>query len=323
MPLRHSVASLPQRFIHGLDAKTHPVRDRLGRVFVIRLLLRTAHELSDDDGPHMAAGVAYYAFFSLFPLLLGLITILSWFMESADVQSRVVRLAGSYLPGSSELIASNIEAVFRLRGVLGVFAILGLLWSSSAIFGAVTRAVNRAWDVHRDRPFFISKPRQLGMALGLGVLFLLSLATATFVRFASDLVEAGLPQVSFLVASGGQVLFQAISFLFTILIFLSMYKFMPNTKTYWRYVWPGALVGAVLFETAKNLFIIYLNRFTSFENVYGSLAPVIVLLLWTYISSFVVILGAELSSEYGRLKRGVGRGELLHPVAAPQTGTGE
>ena len=101
-----------------------------------------------------------------------------------------------------------------------------------------------------------------------------------------------------------------------------MYKFIPNTKTYWQYIWPGAVVSALLFETSKNLFIFYLNRFTSFESVYGSLAPVVVLLLWTYISSFLVIFGAELSSEYGRLRAGVKRGELLHPRVT-HSGTGE
>ena len=95
--------------------------------------------------------------------------------------------------------------------------------------------------------------------------------------------------------------------------FLMIYKFMPNTKTYWRYIWPGAVVGALLFELAKNLFILYLNRFSSFENVYGTLAPVIVLLLWAYVSSLILIMGAELSSEYGRLLEGVNRGVLLHP----------
>jgi len=243
-------------------------------------------------------------------------------LESKEVQDRVASLAGSYLPGSDHLIISNIDAVFRLRGALGLFAILGLLWSGSAIFGAVTRAVNRAWDVHRDRPFYISKPRQLAMALGVGLLFLLSLASATAVRFASDLMEAGMPQASILFSSSTQVAFQVLSFVFTMMVFLMMYKFMPNTKTYWKYVWPGALVGAILFELAKNLFIVYLNGFASFENVYGSLAPVVILLLWTYISSFIVILGAELSSEYGRLKCGVERGQLIHSNGR-HIGTGE
>jgi membrane protein len=261
----------------------------------------------------MAASVAYYSFFSIFPLLLGLIALLSLFLESADIQSRLTDFVTNFLPGSEDLIDANIDAVLGLRGTLGVIAVVGLFWSGSAVFGAVTRAVNRAWDVHKDRPLFISKPRQLVMALSVGVLFYLSLSTATFVRVAGRFEGSDVPGVEFLANVGGQVLLQGTAFLLTLLTFLMIYRFTPNTKTYWRYIWPGAVVAAALFEIAKNLFIMYLNSFASFEDVYGSLAPVIVLLLWAYVSSFILIIGAELSSEYGRMRVGVARGVLLHP----------
>ena len=106
----------------------------------------------------------------------------------------------------------------------------------------------------------------------------------------------------------------------TVTMFLLVYKFMPNTRTYWRYIWPGAVLAGALFELAKNMFVIYLSKFASFENVYGTLTPVIILLLWTYVSSLILIFGAELSSEYGRLRRGVERGVLLHP-REPSPGT--
>ena len=125
--------------------------------------------------------------------------------------------------------------------------------------------------------------------------------------------EYDVPGIDVLVNVVVVALLQGSSFVLTLAVFLLIYKFMPNTRTYWRYIWPGAVVGAVLFEAAKNLFIVYLSRFASFENVYGSLTPVIVLLLWAYISALILILGAELSSEYGRMRHGVARGLLLHP----------
>ena len=97
-----------------------------------------------------------------------------------------------------------------------------------------------------------------------------------------------------------------------IVIFLLMYKLLPNTKTYWRYVWPGAITSAILFEISKNLFILYLDSFASYQNVYGSIAPVIVLLFWTYLGSLNVLLGAEICSEYERMKNDIGRGVLRH-----------
>ncbi len=312
---------LVHRLIAGIRRRERAIVERLAQVFLVVLVVRTIQEMSDDDASHMAAGVAYYALFSLFPLLLGLVAIFSLFLNfgvestaiEKTVQDALIEFVTGFLPGSEEFVNSNLEALVNLRGALTVFAILGLFWSASAVFGAVNRAVNRAWDVHKDRPFYINKPRQLAMAMGVGILFILSLSSATFVRISGRLTEVDLPGIGFLVNTGGSVLLQGSSFLLTLASFLILYKFMPNTKTYWRYIWPGAILAAALFELAKNLFIIYLNRFAGFENIYGSLAPVIVLLLWTYVSSLILIIGAELSSEYGRLRMGIDRGILLHP----------
>ncbi len=186
-----------------------------------------------------------------------------------------------------------------------------LFWSGSAIFGAISRAVNRAWDVHKDRPLYVGKPRQMAMALGVGVLFLLSLSTSVFVRIAGRLSELDFPGVEVLLSAAVLVVIQGSSFVLMLGVFGLMYKFMPNTTTYWRYIWLGALTAAILFELAKNLFIFYLNRYANLDN-FGTFAPIIIFMLWTYVSSIILILGAELSSEYGRLKQGVDRGTLLH-----------
>lgn len=280
-----------------------------GRVFVANLLIRTFQEMTTDDSTHMAAGVAYYAFLSLFPLLLGATVILSFFVDSENVENSISTFSNQYIPGSTDLVVTNIEAVLRLRGAFGVVAILGLLWSGSAIFGAINRAVNRAWDVRRDRPVYIGKPRQLLMAIAFGGLFLLSLSAASAARLASELTGLGDLYDQF-----SRFVLQGISLALTFAIFLLIYKFMPNTKTYWRYIWSGALVGAILFEIAKNVFIIYLDNFANFENVYGALAPVLGLLFWAYISSLILIFGAELAAEFGRLVRGVDRGVLIQPT---------
>ncbi len=210
--------------------------ERLSRYFLARLIVRTIQEMSADDATHMAAGVAFYVLFSLFPLLLGLTALLSFFIESGDVQSQLTNFATRYLPGSEELIVVNLDALVRLRGAIGIFALLGLLWSGTAVFGALSRAVNRAWDVHRDRPFYIAKPRQFLMALSVGILFLLSVGAATVPRVAARLAESDVAGLSFLYDTVGQLVLQWTSFMLTLSIFLVVYKFMPNTKTYWRYI---------------------------------------------------------------------------------------
>ncbi|MCY4655017.1 MAG: YihY/virulence factor BrkB family protein, partial [Dehalococcoidia bacterium] len=213
---------------------------------------------------------------------------------------------------SERFVQDNIEGILNLRSALGLFSFLGLLWSGSAMMGALDRAINRAWDIHNDRPIYIGKPRHFLMVLSAGLMFTISMSSAAIVRTAQELPSLNLPIIGFVIQNLGYIILQGVSFVLMLVIFLMMYKVIPNTKTYWRYVWPGALVAAILFETSKNLFILYLESFASYQNVYGSVAPVIVLLFWAYVSSFIVLMGAELCSEYERLKHNVERGSLRH-----------
>ena len=286
--------------------------DRIRRNFVVELSIRTVRELSEDDITHMAAGVAYYALFSIFPLLLGLISIMSFLLEPEEIQRLIGDLMSNFLPGSEQFVKDNVDAVIRLRGALGLMSFLGMLWSGSAMFGALNRAINRAWDIQTDRPIYVGKPRQLLMALSVAMLFSLSVASATIARTSEHIAASDLPIPPFLIHTIGQMILQALSLSLMIVIFLLMYKLLPNTKTYWRYVWPGAITSAVLFEISKNFFILYLDRFASYQSVYGSIAPVIVLLFWTYVGSLIVLLGAEICSEYERMKNDVERGVLRH-----------
>ena len=163
-----------------------------------------------------------------------------------------------------------------------------------------------------DRPLYLSKARQLVMAMLTGLLFLFSTSITTFLRVYERFASVSFPFGDMLVSTTSLVILHVSSFVLVFAVFLMLYKFMPNTKTYWRYIWVGAFVAALLFEITKNLFILYLNTFTNFASVYGALAPVVALLLWTYVSGLILILGAELSSEYGRIRRGIERGVLLH-----------
>jgi len=280
------------------------IKKRLLRIPAVVLVVRTTHELGADDASHMAAGVAYYAVLSLFPLILGLIAIFGIFLPAETVQEQLFEFFERNLPGATDVLEQNIDDVIRLRGAIGAVSLFLLLWSASTMFGALSRAINRAWDVHKDRPFYIRKLRDLTMAAGTGVLFLLSVGATSII---SILEEWDLPFAGIAADSGARIL----GFIFSLAIFLMLYKFIPNTKTYWRYIWPGAVLAAIIFEVAKSLFIFYLDRFASYQSVYGGVASVIILLIWIYISAFILILGAEFSAEYGRMKRGVERGTLI------------
>ena len=312
-----------QRTSDRINDRYGGVIDRIRRIFVVELTVRTLKELSEDDITHMAAGVAYYALFSIFPLLVGMITMFSYFMGPEAIQANISSTVGGLLPGSEQFVEDNIEGILNIRGALGLFSLVGLMWSGSAMFGAMNRAINRAWDIHTDRPIYLGKPRHLLMALSVGLLFAVSMSSAAIVRIVDDLPRFDAPIFGLVLDNIPWIFLQCVSFGLVLTIFLMMYKIMPNTKTYWKYIWPGALIGAILFEMSKNLFILYLERWASYQNLYGSVAPVIVLLFWTFVSSFIILLGAEICSEYERLKHNLERGVLRHNRRKPRLGNGQ
>lgn len=281
---------------------------------------RVFKELGDDDATHLAAGVAYYAMFGLFPLILAILAIGGVLLNTTEQQEDFVNFVTDNLPGSKGFVEDNLREVIRFRSALGIAAIAGLLWSASAGMGAVARGVNRAWDVHRNRPFYVAKPLQIMMALAVGVLFLLS----TFLTSAIEVITDprrnwSLPGQDILLDMGiANLALRIAPLLINMAIFLLLYYFAPNCKTYWRYVWPGALVAAILFEIAKGIFIWYLDNLATYDQVYGSVTSVMSLLLWMWVSALILILGAEISSEYGRMKEGVDRGQLIHPLSVKE-----
>ncbi len=291
-----------------LDAQIQNLRKAMGRspLFRYRPLVlagRVGRDMAAGDASHNAAGVAYFAIFSLFPLLLGVLSILGMVLASEELQQRFITFATSNLPGSAQFVESNLKEIIRFRGALGVGAVLGSLWLGTAVFAAISRAVNRAWGISRNRPFYSALPHRFLMGLVTGGLFLLSTAATSFIQLFTTFQQAMPWQWFFLNAEAGRTAVYLIPWAITLLIFLLIYRFEPRCQTYWRYVWPGALVASLLFEGAKFLFMWYLENMAVFDQVHGSLASVVVLLLWVYLSALILILGAQISHEYELLYR--------------------
>ena len=163
--------------------------------------------------------------------------------------------------------------------------------------------VNRAWGIHRARPFHISRLRHLISLAFFGILLM------TFVAGSSTLEilqrqDLGIPgQRIFLEAGMGQLLLQLTSWLVTFIIFIVIYRFVPNCRVFWRHIWLGAAVATVLLETAKIAFTWYLTNYANYNQLYGSLASAIVFLFWVYVAALILILGAEICSQYQNIYR--------------------
>ena len=261
---------------------------RLERMPAFILAQRIGKRMERHSLPDLAAGISYYAALSLFPLLLGAIAVLGHFLPSASVQADVFQFVDRYLPGTQSLVEKNISGIIASRSALGVISIIGLLWTGSAIFAAMTRALNRIWDVRTRRHFVLRKARDLLLALSLGLVFFLSMGASAVASIlsATNLSGGTLVMLSRLLGLG-------LIFLVTLLLF----KYLPNRHISWHRTWPGALLGAVLFEAARTAFTFYLERFGSYDLVYGSVATVIVLLVWVYISTFAMLVAAEIAAD--------------------------
>jgi membrane protein len=291
--------------IKRLKARLHRAKDRLLKIPVVQLIYRTAGKLGDIDATHRAAGVAYYAFLSIFPLLLGLIAVFGFFLPSVNLQDELLKFVGNNIPGATNILKQNIANIIELRGAMGVLSIVIFFWGASAMFGAISLAINRAWDISQyRRSFFIRKASELGMVSGIGMLFLLSLGSSAIISIIFRAL--GLPVADLIIVDLGS---RAVAFLLILAVFLLLYKFIPNTRTYWRDIWPGALLAAILFEIARTLFIFYINNLANYQLIYGSIASIIVLLVWIYYSAFIMILCAEFTFQYGRMRHPVTTGK--------------
>ena len=147
------------------------------------------------------------------------------------------------------------------------------------------------------------------MAFAVAPMVVLSVIFTTGLQVLGNEEWPVLGHFAFLEHNGINTLARLLPFVFSLAIFLLIYKFAPYAHTYWRYIWPGALVAALLFDVGKSVFVWYLENYAAYERIYGALASVIVLLAWTYMSGMIVVIGAEVASEYQRMSLGQSRGE--------------
>ena len=258
----------------------------------LNLLVETLEEASHDHAKDLAAAIAFWVFFSIFPLLIGTLSAAGYFLRSAEVQARIYDVVIDMFPGSAGLVQGNLDAVIQYRGTMSWVGIVGLLWTASKGFGAITRAVNRAIGAKRSHNFLLSKLRYFSMAVAVSVLAIASVG----ITVAFDIVL----ESSFLVQRLGlegveisRLKSWVLSFGLIFLTFALIYKLAPYIKVRWRQVVPGAMLAAMLFEIVKTAFVVYLDRIADFEAIYGSLSSIIVLLLWLYLSALILVLGAE------------------------------
>jgi membrane protein len=282
-------------FARILGTKVEQARARIVTIPFFAFLNEVFEGMGNDGAAEFIGAISYYVVLSLFPLLLGVISLLGFFLPSATVQDQIFNFVEANLPATTDILRLNVAGIIQVRGPLGIFSVVALFWSAGAMFNAISRGVNRAWGINVRHPFHIRKLRETTMSLGACVFFYVAITLTAILKSFG--------------AGGGVVGGLAISLLELLLvfvIFILVYKFIPGTKTYWSYVWPGAIFSTVAFEVVRTFLAFYFSRFSNVQLVYGSIASIIVLLLFVQYVALILIMGAEISSEYSRVRLGLG-----------------
>lgn len=269
------------------------------------LLYRIVLTFGKHEGTAMAASLAYYTLFSFFPLLVLLLAISSNLLTVEETKTFVLELVTRFLPGSVEMVSRNVDEVLRQKNALGTVALMGLLWSSSGVFGAIDRALNRAWGETRPTPFWEGRLVALGATVVIGLLFfsLLALSTALSVVQTWRLPILGWqvfldPAVAKLMGW----LSALVSLLASIGILGLLYRILPRTSVTWRDVWPGGIAAGIAWQIARLAFTWYLG-YSRYNVIYGSVGTIIVFLVWAYLSALILLWGAEFTAQYARWRR--------------------
>jgi membrane protein len=268
------------------------------------VLKRTVRAFREDNLTDWAAALTYYAVLSIFPALVVLVSILGLAGDSAT--QSVLDNLNQLGPGpATDIVSGAIREIGSSQGTAGVALIIGLavaLWSASGYIGAFSRASNVIYEVEEGRPFWKLRPLQLAMSL---VLILLVAASAIAVVVTGPLAE----QVGELFGLGGTAVtvWDLAKWPVIILIVITMlgvlYYGAPNVRQPgFRWITPGGVLGVSLWVLASAGFALYVANFGSYNKTYGSLAGVIVFLVWLWISNLAVLLGAELNAELERAR---------------------
>lgn len=267
----------------------------LGGLGVFELLKRTVKEFGDDDMSTYASALAFQMLFSLFPFMLFLIAVVG-FLHIPQFFDWIREQAAVFLPGQALTMVNEVidQLQERNAGLLS-FGILLALWTASAAVRSLMVAMNSAYDVSEGRPAWKRVP--------LSVLY--TLGVATMLLLAAALMVIG-PQVASWIGKQigvGELVVMLWTWLrwplVVILMMLAVatiYYFTPDVEQSFRFITPGSVMAVLVWIVTSVGFGIYVQNFSNYDATYGSVGAIIVLLLYFYISSAVLLFGAELNA---------------------------
>jgi YihY family inner membrane protein len=262
---------------------------------------RSIGEFRRDNVTDWAAALTYYSVLSIFPAMLVIVSLVG--LAGKSVSQSLITNVGELAPGQvKQVLVNAITELQRSHGGAGIVAIISLaaaIWSASGYVAAFMRASNAIYDVEEGRPIYKTLP--IRIAITITTLILLSACAIAVVisgpvaQRAGEMVGAGSAAIRIFGIVKWPVLLFVASFLFALL-----YWAAPNAKQKFRWVTPGGLLAIVIWLVASAGFAFYVANFSSYNKTYGSLAALIIFLVWVWISNIAILLGAEMNAELER-----------------------
>lgn len=290
------------------------------------LARRTIADTMADDCPGLAAQLAFYFFLSVFPALLFLVALLGYVPMGARLTGAVDELATFLPPEILQFLREQLDAaVAGGQGGLLTIGVIGAIWSSSSAVTAIITALNRAYDIDEWRPWW--KRRIIAIVITVS-LAIFGVSAFAFVVGGADLAAWVASFLGFgaVLANTWAIVQWALAILLVVVAVDLVYYFAPNADTPFVWITPGALLATGLWLLASFGFKLYVENFSNYTAVQGTIGGVIVLLLWFYLSGFALLVGAELNAEIDKAlhphqRQSEGAPKRIGPAADPDEST--
>jgi membrane protein len=264
------------------------------------VLVRAWHEIKEDRVPMLSAAVAFYSLLALVPALVAVVSLYGLLADPSNIDRQINDWLGSAPREVRDLVSAQLTAITENAGAAaGIGVVIGLvaaLWSASSGMSHVIEAINIAYDERETRTWI--KRRLLALALTIGAAVFMLVAIGLVAVLPAALADTGLGTGARIAAGLVRwlVLFVGMGAALSVL-----YRYAPNRDDpQWRWASPGAIAATVVWLVASVLFSVYTANFAKYNETYGSLGAVVVVMLWLFLTALAVIFGAELNAELER-----------------------
>jgi membrane protein len=253
-------------------------------------------KIIEDRCQIFASSIAFYSILSIFPALLIFFSLSGMVINKFSLQSNILVFVEERIPIVYDFVYNNIINIVNNRTSLGIIGFLFLFITSSYVFDSIQVALNKIFMTETQRKFWKQKIYGFLIMFLIFLMIVITFSLSTILFYLSNTLIDVLNIEKSLSTELLKSLSIVIGILFNFLIFILIYYFGINKKINLRQIYRGAIIAAVGLEGAKHLFIFYIERFANYQLTYGSVGSVIAFLSWVYISSMILLLGAEIDS---------------------------